>query len=125
MSSPPKKRLSTITAWRGFISASASSAVFRARSSSPPEGFFSTASSKVTVISAPPPRLSEFRRRAASTRICRMARAAIRLKWSFEVAANSGDFANFSQASLTRAVGLSVALGSPRRTLAASRRNSS
>ena len=54
-----------------------------------------------------------------------MARAAMRLKCNREVAPISGAFANFIQASLTSAVGLRVALGSPRRTLEASRLNSS
>jgi hypothetical protein len=64
-------------------------------------------------------------RPAASTKSCRIARAAIRLKCSLDVAAMSGDFASLIHASFTSAVGLSVALGSPRRTLDASRRNSS
>jgi hypothetical protein len=53
-----------------------------------------------------------------------MARAAMRLKWAGDVAANSGDDASLSQASFTRAVGLNVRLGSSRRTDAASRRSS-
>ena len=54
-----------------------------------------------------PPRLRELRRRAASTSSCRIARAAMRLKCIWEVA-TPGDFASFSHASLTKAVGLSV-----------------
>jgi hypothetical protein len=54
-----------------------------------------------------------------------MARAAIRLKWAGEVAANSGEATSFSQASFTSAVGLSVRLGFSRRTDAARRRSSS
>ena len=54
-----------------------------------------------------------------------MARAAIRLKCRHEAEPTCGELANFSQASLTSAVGLRVALGSPRFTLEASRRNSS
>ena len=54
-----------------------------------------------------------------------MARAAIRLKCRREVEAKRGEFASFSHASLTSAVVLSVTLGSPRRTVDASRRSSS
>src|SRR5580658_6396045 len=125
ISSPPKKRLSTRVAWRGFIRASSSRARSRRSKSSPQEGAFWQESSKLTVTFWPPPRFPALRRRAASIKIWRMARAAMRLKCRREVAAISGDLAIFIQASLTRAVGLSVAPGSPRRTLEASRRSSS
>lgn len=54
-----------------------------------------------------------------------MARAAMRLKCRRGAAAKLGELASFNQTSLTRAVGLSVALGSPRLTHDASLRNSS
>src|SRR5450432_2944078 len=54
-----------------------------------------------------------------------MARAAIRLKCNRDVFATAGEFASFSQASLTSAVGLSVALASLRLTAEAKRRSSS
>jgi len=76
-------------------------------------------------VASGPPRLPALRRRAASTRTWRMARAAMRLKCRRDVDAKRGEFASFSHASLTSAVGLSVNPWSPRFTLEASRRSSS
>ena len=56
---------------------------------------------------------------------CRIARAAMRLKCSFDVATKRGDFASFTQASLTSVVGVRVARGSLRFTADARRRSSS
>ena len=74
---------------------------------------------------ASPPRFDAWRRRAASTSTCRIARAATRLKWRGEVNDRPGDVASFIQASLTSPVGLMVAAGSERRTADARRRSSS
>ena len=123
-SSPPKKRLSTMRAWRGSSRASASSAVSRASTCSDPASGGKVSSSKVT-IGAPPPRL----RGGPATRGFHQHLAHGPRGDALEVgrgggAENWGEEASLSHASFTSAVGLRVRLGSSRRTEAASRRSS-
>ena len=87
MSSPPKNRLSTISAWRGLMRASSSSAASSARSSSACVVAGVVARALRRTSRAPRRRRASprARRRAASTSTWRIARAAMRLKCSGDV----------------------------------------
>src|SRR5687768_14795645 len=80
--SPAKMRCSTTAARRGSTADSRSSAPSSAISSAGFTGAAWAASSYDTKSGASPPRFAATSRRAASTRICRIARAATAKKWA-------------------------------------------